>query len=175
MPCTWLFEFRELTTDVTTLLFDDVLLLLWWGVEGVAVVSVEGMVVNDGVDGGGGLPPPFAKELDIPFSRGVEGRGSSNWNARSNALSEWWLKKWIVYCYYFFWESNYNFFMILYKKKEKGNAYLRTKTFVHQLYSHHVKTSFLKLAFHMDGLECPVALVDSLLMSTVKNVCFWRH
>ena len=81
-------EFKEFTTDVTTLLFDDVLLLLWWGVEGVAVVSVDGIVVKDGVDGGGGLPPPFANELDIAFSRGVEGRGSSNWNARSNALSE---------------------------------------------------------------------------------------
>ena len=43
-----------LTTEVTTLLFDNVLLLLWWDFEGVAVVNVDGMVVKDGVDGGGG-------------------------------------------------------------------------------------------------------------------------
>lgn len=52
--CTWLLEFKVLTTEVTTLLFDDVLLLLWWDFEGVAVVNVDGMVVKDGVDGGGG-------------------------------------------------------------------------------------------------------------------------
>ena len=42
------------------------------------MVKVDGMVVRDGVDGGGGAAPPLAKELDIAFSLGVDGSGSSN-------------------------------------------------------------------------------------------------
>ena len=53
----------------------------------MAVVKVDGMVVNEGVDGGGGAAPPFAMELDIVLSLGVDGNVSSNWKARSNARS----------------------------------------------------------------------------------------
>jgi hypothetical protein len=51
------------------------------------VVRVEGIVVNEGVDGGGGATPPFAIELDIVLSLGVDGKVSSSWKARSNARS----------------------------------------------------------------------------------------
>ena len=42
------------------------------------------MVVKDGVDG---AVLSFPIELDIILSRGVDGKVSSSWNARSNALS----------------------------------------------------------------------------------------
>ena len=60
-------------------------------------------------------------------------------------------------CYEIREEHQKIFYIIKYNEKENKNAYLKTKIFVHQLYSHHVKTSFLRLAFHMDGPECPVA------------------
>ena len=42
------------------------------------MVKVPCIVVSDGVDGGGGAVPPFAIELDIVLSRGVDGNVSSS-------------------------------------------------------------------------------------------------
>ena len=54
----------------------------------MTVVKVDGIVVNEGVDGGGGAADPmFAMELHITLSLGVDGRVSSSWKARSNARS----------------------------------------------------------------------------------------
>ena len=76
--------FDTFPTEVTFFVDE---LLLWCGVEGVAVVKVDWIVVSEGVEGGGGAVPPFPMELDIVLSRGVDGNVSSNWKARSNARS----------------------------------------------------------------------------------------
>ena len=85
-----LFPFDAFTTDVMLFFVDDALLgLLRCGVVGVAVVNVDWMVVNEGVEGGGGaVPIVFPMELPIILSLGVDGNVSSNWKARSNARSK---------------------------------------------------------------------------------------
>ena len=85
-----LLAFDAFTTDVMLFFVDAALLgLLRCGVVGVAVVNVDWMVVNEGVEGGGGaVPIVFPMELPIILSLGVDGNVSSNWKARSNARSK---------------------------------------------------------------------------------------